>query len=85
MEKLPIQEGYEEEFVKTLLEAEEVVIPYFEADSIVDSMDKTREYVTGLIEKYDLHKIGDKYTVSCGRFTPEHGHHYWVHMWNPKD
>jgi hypothetical protein len=84
MEKLPAEDGYETEIVRALAEGEEVVIPYFEAATFVDSIDQTRAYVVELIEKYDLYKIGDKYTVYGGRYTPEHGHHYWVRMGDPK-
>jgi hypothetical protein len=83
MEKRPTEDGYETEFVETLKSVGEVVIPYLEADTVVDSMDRTRAYIMGLIEKHDLRIIGDGYTVSSVRFTPEHGHHYWVRTWNP--
>lgn len=81
---MPAQDGYEEEFVRTLMETEEVVVPYFESVTFVDAMDKTSVYILGLIDKHGLSKIGEKYTVSGGRFTPEHGHHYWVRLWDPK-
>jgi hypothetical protein len=83
VEKLPAEDGYEAEFVEALVENREVIVPYFEAETFVESMDKTAAFVMNLIEKNELNKLGDKYVISGGRYTPENGHHYWVRTWDP--
>ncbi len=82
---MPAEDGYEEEFVKTFLEDGEVVVPLFEANTFVESGDKTREYIMRIIEDNDLWEIGDNRTVTGGRYTKADGHHYWVRMWDYKE
>lgn len=84
MESLPGHEGYETEFVETLLNDGEVTVPYFEGDSIVERMDRTRDFIAGIIVRHDLKKVDNKHTVAGGRYTPELGHHYWVRLWDPR-
>ena len=69
---------YEESFVTAYLQDHEIVVPYIEADTFVDSIDLTREHVQAIIRKYGLEKIGEYETAGIGRFTEEHGHHYWL-------
>jgi hypothetical protein len=74
----------EARFLYALLTEEEVIVSYSPAETAVESADETRAFVSGIINKYDLRKIGSKYTVANGRYTTEHGHHYWVRMWDPR-
>ncbi len=83
MDILPAQDGYEIEFVATLTESYEVVVSYFPGDTCVQRIDKTSAYIMELIQNNNLDKIDGKHTITSGRYTKEHGHHYWVRMWDP--
>jgi hypothetical protein len=56
----------------------EAVVPYLDAESFVEKVDKTREFVTSLLQINGLESIGGKKIVSFGRTSEVHGHHYWV-------
>lgn len=78
----------EQEFVAAFLRDREAVVALPPADSFMQAQDRVREYVFSIIEKYDIAELGSKpgeeVTVCNGRYTKEHGHHYYVHTYKPK-
>lgn len=76
----PPEISAELEIVNALVANNEVRIPYVQAESFVDQIDKTREYVMGLLQKYGLETIHGKQVVGCGAVTEELGHHYWLRV-----
>jgi len=69
---------YEYVFITALMRDREVVVPLIEADSFMESGDKTAEFVQELIKKCGIEKIGTDIVVGNGRYTHEEGSHYWV-------
>lgn len=78
MQKSILVRSYEAIFLESLISDKEVVVPWVEGETLIDSLDKMRQYVLYLIQKYGIEAIDDDYAITGCRYTDEHGHHYWV-------
>ena len=79
MEEIQLPE-FEQVFVASLIRDREVSVPLIPADSYVDSLDRTRDFITNLISSSELASIGGLAIIRSARFTEEMGWHYWVRV-----
>lgn len=76
------EDQYEALFVEIYKRNREVVIPLLEVETFVERIDRTAEYVWGIIKKYYLEKLDGDETVGNVRYTNEHGEHYWIRAYS---
>jgi hypothetical protein len=70
-------------FIISLREYGEAVVPYPSSETSTHAMDNTAARVRRLLGEFGLETIGGRDVISGGRYTNEHGYHYYVRVWDP--